>query len=258
VLLLALARPLRPILERGSYSKAPVYVQPGYDWTGAYIGVNVGYSWGRSADTSSLSAGSGPVLFGDINRSKMNGVVGGGQIGYNWQMQSWLWGFEADFQGSSQRSNHSHTCPTGVCTPGNAVPVTISQKLDWFGTVRGRAGVLVSPTVLVHATGGLAYGQVDSDSTLVGATRASNINAGWTVGGGLEGVIGGDWTAKLEYLYLDLGRVSGTFQSSIVAAGGTTLLLGSFNSRIIDNILRVGPNYKFSGPVIAKYRSAVS
>jgi outer membrane immunogenic protein len=249
-------------LEPRPYSKAPVYFQPGYDWTGLYIGANVGFSWGRSADTSSLSAGGGPALFSDTNRSRMDGVVGGAQIGYNSQMQNWLWGFEADFQGTGQRGTHSYTCPTGVCTPpvgflapvpGPAVPVTMTQQLDWFGTVRGRAGVLVAPTVLLYATGGLAYGQVDSKATLAGATKSNIINPGWTVGGGVEGVIVGDWTAKLEYLYVDLGRVSSTFNSSIVALGGTTLLVGSFNSRITDNIVRVGLNYKFSGPAIGKY-----
>jgi outer membrane immunogenic protein len=244
------------------YSKVSVYVEPGYDWTGIYIGANIGYSWGRSFDTSTLSAGPGPALFADTNRSKMDGVVGGAQIGYNWQMQSWLWGLEADFQGTGQRSSHSYTCPAGFCTPpfgvppvlpGPAVPVTMTHQLDWFGTVRGRAGFLVSPTVLLYATGGLAYGQVDSRSTLAGATTSNIINPGWTVGAGVEGVIVGDWTVKLEYLYVDLRRVSETFNSSVVALGGATTLLSSFNSRITDNIVRVGFNYKFSGPAIPKY-----
>jgi outer membrane immunogenic protein len=244
------------------YSKAPVFVEPGYDWTGFYIGANVGYSWGRSSDTSTLNAGAGPALFTDINRSKMDGVVGGAQIGYNWQMQNWLWGVEGDFQGTGQRGIHSYTCPSGVCTalvsvtpvlPGPALPVALTQQLDWFGTARVRGGFLVSPTVLLYATGGLAYGQVDSRSTLVGATTSNIIHPGWTVGAGVEGVIVGDWTAKLEYLYVDLGRVSDTFNSSLVALGGATLLLSSFNSRITDNIVRVGFNYKFSGPGIPKY-----
>ena len=242
------------------YSKAPVFVEPGYDWTGVYIGANVGFSWGRSSDTSTLNAGPGPALFTDTNRSKMDGVVGGAQMGYNWQMQNWLWGLEGDFQGTGQRGIHSFTCPTGVCTfgvppvlPGPAVPAALTQQLDWFGTVRVRGGFLVTPTVLLYATGGLAFGQVDSRSTLFGATTSSIIHPGWTVGAGVEGVIVGDWTARLEYLYVDLGRVSDTFNSSLVAPDGATLLVGSFNSRITDNIVRVGFNYKFSGPGIPKY-----
>lgn len=204
-------------LEAVPYSKTPAFIVPAYDWSGGYIGVSIGYGWGRSADTSSLGV---PPLFSDTVSSKMNGVIGGAQIGYNLQMQNWLVGLEADFQGTGQSSTHSFTCPAGVCTvipgafavlPGPAIPVTQRQQLDFFGTVRGRAGLVVAPTVLFYATAGLAYGQVDSNSALVGSTRAQNYNPGWTVGGGIEGAIGGGWTAKLEYLYLDLGTVSGVF-----------------------------------------------
>jgi outer membrane immunogenic protein len=246
------------------YSNAPVYVQSGFGWAGIYIGANVGYSWGTSSDTSTLNAGAGPALFTDIKRSKMDGVVGGGQIGYNWQVQNWLLGVEGDFQGTGQRDIHSSTCPTGVCTavfvgvppillPGPALPVSLSQQLDWFGTARVRGGFLVSPTVLLYATGGLAYGQVDSRSTILGATTSNIIRPGWTVGAGVEGVIVGDWTARLEYLYVDLGRVSDTFNSALVAPDGTSLVVSNFNSHITDNIVRVGFNYKFSGSSIAKY-----
>src|SRR6202047_1417467 len=77
------------------YTKAPVYVDPGYNWTGFYIGGNVGYSWGRSRDTATLTNGAGTILFTSGGSSNLDGVLGGGQIGYNWQVQSWVWGFEA-------------------------------------------------------------------------------------------------------------------------------------------------------------------
>jgi len=223
------------------YSKTPAYIVPEYNWSGGYVGGNVGYGWGRSSDTSSLSAGG--ALFSDTASSNMNGVLGGAQIGYNSQIQNWLVGLEADFQGTGQSSDHSFTCPAGVCT-GAALPVTLRQQLDFFGTVRARAGLVVTPTVLLYATGGLAYGQVDANTTLVGATRSPNYNPGWTVGGG--------WSAKVEYLYLDLGRVSGVSPSAVVSPSGV-LLIGSFNSRVTDNIVRAGFNYNFSGPAIAKY-----
>jgi outer membrane immunogenic protein len=111
----------------------------------------------------------------------------------------------------------------------------------------------VVPTVLLYATGSLAYGQVDSNTTLVGATRAQNYNPGWTVGGGAEAAMGGGWSARVEYLYLDLGRVSGVFTSAVAAPGAASTLVGSLNSHVTDSIVRAGLNYKFSGPVIAKY-----
>jgi outer membrane immunogenic protein len=246
------------------YTKAPVYVDPGYNWTGFYIGGNIGYSWGRSRDDSTLTNGAGTVLFVTSDRSNLDGVVGGGQIGYNWQMQNWLWGLEADIQGTGERGSRAFTCPTGVCTPpfgvlavfpGPAVPVALDQKLEWFGTVRGRVGVLATPKVLFYATGGLAYGEVKTSETigLVPASFSnSDIKVGYTVGVGVEGVIGGNWTAKLEYLYVDLGRVSGSFLTTIPALGGG-FLTSNYSSRITDNVLRVGLNYKFGGPVMARY-----
>ena len=157
------------------YTKAPVMVEPIYNWTGFYIGGNVGYSWGRSSDTSTLTNGAGTVLFTSADRASMDGVIGGAQIGFNWQVQNWVWGLEADIQGSDQKGGRSFLCPTGVCTPtfgvlavfpGPAVPVALDQKLEWFGTVRGRVGVLATPKVLFYATGGLAYGEVNTSATI--------------------------------------------------------------------------------------------
>jgi outer membrane immunogenic protein len=253
-------------LPMRTYTKAPVYVEPVYNWTGFYVGGNVGYSWGRSSDTSTLTNGAGTVLFTSTDKTNLNGVIGGGQIGYNWQMQSWVWGLEADIQGSGEKGSRDFTCGIGVCTPpsggflalvipGPAVPVGLTQKIEWFGTVRGRAGVLVTPKVLLYGTGGLAYGEVKT-SEAIGAVPAlfstTATNVGWTVGAGIEGAIGGNWTAKLEYLYVDLGRVSGSFVTPFAAFGGG-FVTSSYSSRITDNILRVGVNYRFDGPVVAKY-----
>jgi outer membrane immunogenic protein len=246
------------------YTKAPVMVEPVYNWTGFYIGGNVGYSWGRSSDTSTLTNGVGTVLFTSANSANMDGVIGGGQIGYNWQVQNWVWGLEADIQGSGQKGSRAYLCPTGVCTPpfgvlfvapGPAVPVSLDQKLEWFGTARGRVGVLATPQVLFYATGGLAYGEVKNSATigLVPVTFSnSDTRVGYTVGAGVEGAIGGNWTAKLEYLWVDLGRTSGSFVTTVGALGGGALA-SNFSSRITDNIVRVGVNYKFGGPVVAKY-----
>jgi outer membrane immunogenic protein len=242
------------------YSKAPVYVEPVYNWTGFYIGGNVGYSWGRSRDTATLTTGAGTVLFTDTLSHNMDGVVGGGQIGYNWQTSNWLWGLEADFQGTGQRGDHVFICPAGICTPGlaapgPAVPVALDQKLEWFGTFRGRVGVAVVPTVVLYATGGLAYGDVKTSATVagLGTTSSDNVRVGWTVGGGVEAALGNSaWTAKLEYLYMDIGRSAGTFATTTGALGGGTLV-ATYNSRVTDNIVRAGLNYRFGGPVIAKY-----
>jgi outer membrane immunogenic protein len=119
--------------------------------------------------------------------------------------------------------------------------------------------------VLFYATGGLAYGEVKiggsttGDSTLgtpttVVLSGASSTRAGWTAGAGVEGMIGGGWTAKLEYLYMDLGTVSGgpDALTGILVPVRTTGAV-SYSSHFTDNIVRAGVNYHFNGPVVAKY-----
>jgi outer membrane immunogenic protein len=274
------------------YTKAPAYVDPGYDWTGFYVGGNVGYSWGNSNSTLTLTDPGPPstVLNSTSNKFKMDGVVGGGQIGYNWQRDRWVFGLEADIQATGQAGNGSSVCAGGTATvlnsacavghigdttpfnvPAFPVTSTLSESLDWFGTVRGRIGGTVIPTLLLYATGGLAYGEVGVTNTVGGnnitgpqgvngstitpfAAGYSNstLKVGWTVGAGVEGVISGNWTARLEYLYVDLGNVSGSFATPLIAPSGA-FATSSYSSHITDNILRVGVNYKFAGPVVAKY-----
>src|ERR1700742_2355310 len=137
-------------LPARTYTKAPVMVDPGFNWTGFYVGGNLGYGWGRSSDTSSLTNGAGTTLFTTAGSSNLNGVVGGGQIGYNWQVQNWLWGLEADIQGTGERGSRDLTCPAGDCLPAFfgalVVPVgpvanALNQQIDWFRTVRARGGI---------------------------------------------------------------------------------------------------------------------
>jgi outer membrane immunogenic protein len=281
-----------------TYTKAPVYVEPIYDWTGFYVGGNIGYSWGRSNSTFTLSdATSGAILSSTPSKFDMDGVIGGGQIGYNWQRERWVFGLEADIQGSGQKGSTSAVCAGGTATllttiaavssacaaghfgdtaPFNVVafPVTngLSESLEWFGTFRGRIGATFTPTIIGYVTGGLAYGEVNTTSTfsgtniigvngtngpttlvpVAGSFGNNTLRAGWTLGVGVEGVISGNWTAKLEYLYIDLGNVSGSFVTPIVAPSGA-FVTSSYTSHITDNILRVGVNYKWGGPVVAKY-----
>lgn len=240
------------------YTKAPVFAEPLFNWTGFYVGGNVGYSFGRSHDTSTLTSTAGASLFANAGTSNLTGVVGGGQIGYNWQIRNFVFGIEADIQGSNEKGQRAFTCSS--CEPPAAValltPVGMEQKIDWFGTLRGRAGVAVSPMFLLYATGGLAYGQVDTKEAIgappVAFSGATTANVGWTAGAGIEGAIGGGWTARLEYLYVDLGKVNGSFVTTIPALGGG-VIVSNYSSHITDNIVRLGINYKFNGPVVARY-----
>jgi len=246
------------------YTKAPIMVEPGFNWSGFYLGGNVGYSWGSAGNTATISNfATGATLFTATPRNDVNGVIGGAQAGYNWQSQNWLFGLEADIQGSGAKGSSAIVC-VACANDGTNITSALTQKLNWFGTFRGRVGVLVSPTVLLYGTGGLAYGQVDTGGSITGTNvngvpvtaafpGTSSTRAGWTAGAGVEGRIIGNWTAKLEYLYMDLG----TFNAGPIA---TTILVpvrtnagASYSSHFTDNILRVGVNYHFSGPVVARY-----
>jgi outer membrane immunogenic protein len=268
-------------------SNPPPPPPPVWNWTGFYVGGNLGYSWGRDSGPMTLSDPVTGTLFSQSSNTALDGIIGGAQIGYNWQPANWVYGLETDIQGSAERGSANAICPggtgtgvpsttlNGLCTLGHvgdttpfnvaAFPVTdsLSERLDWFGTVRARIGRPITPTVLPYVTGGLAYGRVsvtDGVSTTnitgpqgvngngfapgAGAISNSTIKVGWTIGAGVECVLWGTWTGKIEYLYVDLGTVSGAFGTNIITPAGNSLI-GSYSSHVTDNVLRVGLNYAF-------------
>ena len=248
------------------YSKAPA-VAAVYDWTGLYIGTNLGYSWGRGS-TDGNATGTRTVALNAVppvvtalalplsGRADVNGFIGGGQLGYNWQRGTWLFGLEGDIQFSNERGS-GDVCSVAGCPVGSAV-FTRDYKLDWFGTARGRVGFLPAERILLYATGGLAYGTFSGSSwTLpLDVGTWSHLQAGWTVGAGVEAALGSNWSVKFEYLYMDLGHVGGSTATNTTVAGTTTTVLTYvFNTRFTDSIARVGLNYKFGGPevIVAKY-----
>ncbi|MFY9629019.1 MAG: outer membrane beta-barrel protein [Methylocystis sp.] len=256
-----------------SRKEAPVYVAPApvATWTGFYAGVNLGGGWSSQGGNNSylpyadstFALGSVPPLSttpnlfflpgGGTTGNNTGGVVGGGQVGYNYQFgNSFVIGAETDIQGTSiaggNQGNYAglYASPylgsaTGVLSPlvtGNGG----NLSLPWFGTVRGRAGYLATPTLLLYGTAGFAYGGVQ-------AFQRSNTSTGWTAGGGVEWMFLPHWTAKLEYLYVDL-------DSSGVNGAYTGWQLGN-NHHPQLNVVRVGVNYLFNfaapAPVLAKY-----
>lgn len=182
---------------RAMPEKAPVYVSSMYNWSGAYVGLNGGYGW---------------------NSSSSNGGLVGGTLGYNYQTGPWVLGLEGDLDWSN--INGSSACGATTC----------GTKNHWLSTVRGRLGYAMGATgsVLPYITGGAAFGDVEN--SVAGLGTVSNTKSGWTLGGGVEAQIAGPWTAKVEYLYVDLGD-------------GPTL--GGLGSNFHSNIIRAGLNYRF-------------
>lgn len=214
---------------------------PVYDWTGLYLGGNVGYSIGH--DRTNLGQTAAPFpLMPELFTLAPAGWLGGGQFGFNWQpARNLVFGVEADVQGTTQ---HDSVCLLSCEAPFQFV--SAQQKLPWFATFRGRAGYASGPA-LFYLTGGLAVGEVKTDvqATIEAVTTAASFSqtrAGWVFGGGIEAALAGNWTAKAEYLYMDLGSVSQTFLSPSPL---TPTLTTSLASDVRDHIFRIGLNYRF-------------
>jgi outer membrane immunogenic protein len=207
---------------------------PASTWTGFYFGANGGF--GGDAFTYPVTAA------GVAGTAKLNssGFFGGGQAGYNWQFApAWLIGVEADLDAAGIQS--SANAATGFAA------ASAGTRLDWFGTVRGRAGVLVTPNALLYATGGWAYGHTttSANATLFGVASAStsigaNQNSGWTVGGGLEYALNSWASFKTEYLYVDLGTA--TLVNTTVAGVPLTL-----SEKATFHTVKAGLNIKLGG-----------
>jgi outer membrane immunogenic protein len=246
------------------YTKAAPVVAPIYNWSGFYAGIHAGYTFGdrTNVETSGilpinvLNVGAG-ARAASVGLDR-DGFIGGGQIGWNWQSNSpWVWGLEADisYTDVNTTANFVTILPpgapfNGAAPGGSPLNNTLSSKMDYFGTVRGRLGYAWDRT-LIFATGGLAYGQIENSAVFnnaanvpqfAGSTR--NTKTGYSVGGGIEHAWTGNWTVKAEYLYYDLGTndVTVPILPGVAGAGG---YISSFKND--GHIVRAGLNYKFGG-----------
>ena len=190
------------------YVKAPIY-NPMFTWTGFYLGVNGGGGWGQSSWDRT----------GNFN---LSGGVIGGTAGFNWQTGQVVLGIEGDVDWSGVSGTTATLCPAG-CTTRN----------DWLGTARGRVGYAFD-RFLPYVTGGLAVGDIKASTP--GFAGASQTNLGWTIGAGMEVAIVGNWSAKAEYLHVDLGSFN-----CALACGLVTPDNDSFRAELV----RGGVNYKF-------------
>jgi len=193
-----------------TYVPAPV---PIFSWSGIYIGVNGGYAFGTSDD----SVGGGTL--------KANGFLLGGTVGGNYQFGNFVVGIEGDGDWSNLDGTSTTTC------------VGCETKSTWLATVRGRAGYAWD-RVLFYGTAGGAFGNVQSGP--ISGPFNSATQAGWTAGAGVEAAFAPNWTAKVEYLYVDFSGLSCSGDGVITGCGtGNSVTL-------TENLVRAGVNYKFS------------
>ncbi len=209
--------PVRPPV-----TKAPPLVAPVFDWSGFYIGGQVGGAWG---DASYVVPGFGAEY-------DVSGVIGGGHAGFLWQTGPAVFGAEADFNGSSVKGDD-----------GGAGGTLDTTKLNWAGSVRGLLGFAFADRWLAYGTGGWAFGDIEHCFDGLNAACVSKTHSGWTAGGGLKYAFTPNWIAGVEYRYT-------RYQDELHATGVPAF------SRTVDlntNEVTARLSYKFGGPISARY-----
>ena len=214
--------------------RAPLMSAP-MSWTGFYLGANAGGGWSNAS--MDFGFGAGPV-FATVDNN-LSGGIAGGQVGYNWQSGPAVFGVEADFQWSGMKGSLVAPCPPGICA---GLAASFTQKMPWFGTARARIGY-AGGGWMIYATGGYAYTRLESVATATAGGVTATISRedkrdGWTAGGGIEVMFAPQWTAKLEYLYLDFGSHDGSWTLT-----GLPTLNDATDLR--SNVVRAGVNYRF-------------
>ncbi|MBA7680050.1 hypothetical protein ES703_88358 [subsurface metagenome] len=231
-----------------------------YNWTGFYVGLNAG---ALSADSNFnvLATGIPPLNLGERRivgeRERKTGWLAGGQIGYNYQTGMSVFGIEADAQWTSNKFTTGTTFGDPFFA-GKGRNAQFSSSMDWLVTVRGRAGVAATPSLLLYVTGGFAIASANIKynsvagfpapaPVLIASYSGNDVRVGWTAGFGAEYALGGGWSVKAEYLRVNFDDFK---LDVVVPAQG---LQGTVKVSQDIDIIRAGINYKFGGPVVARY-----
>jgi outer membrane immunogenic protein len=277
-------------------------------WAGFYVGLNTGGGWTQNnlvkfkQDQVYVADGplrsltvynatiTGSLSSASVSTNSNSSFVGGGQVGYNHQISRYSFiGLETDIQGFAGSGGSSRTYLQAFAYPYYAAIVqrtgtqavinqfAVNRSIDYLGTVRGRIGYLITPTLAMYATGGLAYAgtsfgayalqKVDNGATYgnggPGGSSFSMTNVGWVAGGGIEWMFLGNWSAKMEYSYYDIGPRSLFMGSTVGIWRGVANIPGitpgqiismshyNANTHFMGNIVRAGVNYHFSSDVLA-------
>jgi outer membrane immunogenic protein len=263
----------------------PPYVQ--LPWTGFYIGLNAGYEW---SDSVTIGSTGYPNVFdavdgGIFERALIgagtglqpitnNGFIGGGQVGYNFEFPNHsVASLEGDVQGvagASDTVTAASSIPISAALGHYTTAIRDANRLDFFGTLRGRYGYLFTPNLLVYGTGGFAYGGIVTSTSFVatqslglptvfGNSSLSTTDVGWTAGGGFEWLFLPHWTFKVEYLYYELSKETSSFGilTQDVAGVPFAAALTHFTIRPKGSVVRAGINYLFTWEqppaIVSKY-----
>ena len=222
------------------YTKAPMAVAQVLSWTGFYAGIQGGYGWGSSNEV--FVGAPNTAIFAGTQKYTTSGGFAGGDFGYNWQTGAMVLGLEGDYHWADISGR------SGVINAG--LGDTYFTKLRGFGDIKGRLGYAVGPALL-FVSGGAAVGDLqhryDPALNLLGGTFVQNTTRwGYTVGAGVEYMFAQNWSGKLEYNYIDLGK--STIQYTAAPANRS-----EWNDTF--HTIKAGINYHFNwgGPVAARY-----
>jgi outer membrane immunogenic protein len=228
----------------------PPTAPPIYNWTGVYVGVNGGWADGISnwtnncpgcqSLTTPTSGASPPGLpGGETGSFSVSGYLAGGTLGANYQIGAWVYGVEGDFDWTHLTGSSGSTC--GGLSIAQPPPTGCETESDWLATLRGRVGYafpgLAGDNVLIYGTAGGAFARIKT-GLIPPSTFDSSTVAGWAVGAGVEVAFAPNWTAKVEYLFVDLPNVTCTTTTNCGVLAGSTVTLN-------ENMVRAGINYKF-------------
>jgi outer membrane immunogenic protein len=228
-----------------------VAAPPEFSWSGFYVGVHAGYNWG-SNKWASGGVVEDPTFFVTPMTPKTDGVLGGVQAGANYQIASWVVGMEADWAYLGRRGSSDGTLLQNGAPAfgGFNITTTATSNINWLAQFTGRAGYALDRT-LFYVKGGVAAGGTTDNFTVTQVqpglssfidfgTKNSTL-VGWTAGGGIEHFFSPNWSAKIEYNYVDLGSTLENF--NFVSAPGTLTFRENIEHKL--QIVKVGANYKF-------------
>jgi outer membrane immunogenic protein len=240
--------------DTGSYSsgKEMTQVAPApaeeFSWTGFYVGGHGGYGW--DAGSTHFQAKPSTTSFFSLDTTTLSprndGPFGGGQIGYNYQLNRLVFGFETDFSGADFTGSHDRSPIRQIDGTTTTGILTAHEDINFFGTARGRIGFTPIPRLLLYGTGGLAYGHstYSANTNYLNGARFpggdDRWNVGWTAGGGAEYALTHHWSVKAEYLFFDLGNEG--FNGRSGTSGQNSV---DYNAQTMEHTAQIGLNYKF-------------
>jgi outer membrane immunogenic protein len=242
---------LPPIYRAAPPAYGPFYGARLYDWTSCYVGLNAGGVWGHMENTWTPN-NIVPVVVSSFEANgsstiDASGFTGGGQVGCTWQVGQVVGGVEADFQYTGLNASRDVVDSTVLAPLG---PISFHEDFSskWLATARGRFGWLATPFVLLYATGGAAFAEIDTVDSAINLSNpaefisvsGSDTRVGWTAGAGVEWKFAQHWSVRAEYLFVNLGSFTTTSVDSLGAAATV-----NHDHHLTENLVRAGINFHF-------------